>query len=126
MLQFQQINNIYFIFHECTTHTVFWFMFVSNLQSCLWYHTAEPTGQVTTDVINFLSVLSTGTILTGVWTVLYDVNSTAFALALLPALLLHTSHTNILLMHCTRGVVRPTAWACLNTLPFIYALFTDN
>lgn len=80
-------------------------MLASNLQGCLWYHTAEPTRQVATNVINFLSVLSTGAILT-VWTILYDVNSTAFALTLLPALLLHTTQTNILLIQCTRGVWR--------------------
>lgn len=77
------------LYYTCTIPSV------SNLQGGLWYHAAKPSRQMTTNVINFLSILSTGTILISVWMILYYINSTALTLTLLPALLLNINTQNV-------------------------------
>ena len=101
---------------------------MTNLQGSLWYHAAEPTRQVATDVINFLRVLSGGTVLAGVWSILYYVNSTAFTFTFLSALLLHTSRTVFNNKVCTRAIYINCVYESVNIKASqgVYTLYLSN
>lgn len=119
------------IYNTQWIHTDMVHKHVTNLQGCLRYHTAKPSGQVTADVVYLLCVLAGGSILICVWVILYNVNGAPFALTLLSAFLLHVhTHTPIkkLLTNRTRGIKAWIIWSTkmgryttrLNTLEFIY------